>query len=94
MYIEINNGNISKCSISAGGVAPIPLYLKQTSEFLNGKEIEFNNISEATELALTEISPITDARGSAEYKSLLLRQLIFAHFIKLFPEKISIKEIA
>ena len=94
MYIESDNGKISKCSISAGGVAPIPLYLKQTSEFLNGKEIEYNNISEAVELALTEISPITDARGSAEYKSLLLRQLIFAHFIKLFPEKISIKEIA
>lgn len=94
MYIESDNGKILKCSISAGGVSPIPLYLKQTSEFLIGKEIEYNNISEAAELALTGISPITDARGSAEYKSLLLRQLIFAHFINLFPEKISIKEIA
>jgi xanthine dehydrogenase small subunit len=94
IHIESDNGKISKCSISAGGVAPIPLYLKQASEYLSGTEINFNNISEATDIALTEISPITDARGSAEYKSLLLRQLIFAHFIKLFPEKISIKEIA
>ena len=32
-----------------------------------------------------EISPISDARGSAAYKKLLLGQLIKAHFITLFP---------
>ena len=90
----MNNGSISNILISAGGVAPIPLYLAKTSEYLIGKEINYINISEATEFAMSEISPITDARGTSEYKSLLLRQLIFAHFIKLFPEKIRIKEIA
>ena len=94
IYLELNDGSVSKVQISAGGVAPIPLYLSKTSEYLIGKEINYTNISEATEIAMTEISPITDARGTAEYKSLLLRQLIFAHFIELFPEKISIKEIA
>lgn len=94
VYLEMNNGSISNILISAGGVAPIPLYLAKTSEYLIGKEINYINISEATEFAMSEISPITDARGTSEYKSLLLRQLIFAHFIKLFPEKIRIKEIA
>ena len=94
IYLEVNNNIISKAHISAGGVAPIPLCLSKTSEILTGKEINYHNISESTEIAMSEISPITDARGTAEYKSLLLRQLIFAHFIKLFPEKISIKEIA
>ncbi|MCZ6702825.1 MAG: FAD binding domain-containing protein [Ignavibacteria bacterium] len=94
IYIEANNSLIKKCNISAGGVSPIPLFLKNTSEFLSGKEINFLNISEATTIALSEIKPITDARGSAEYKSILLRQLIYAHFIKLFPKSISIKDIA
>ena len=94
IYLELSDDNITKVYISAGGVAPIPLYLSKTSEFLLSKEINYANISEAAEIAMTEISPITDARGTAEYKSLLLRQLIFAHFIKLFPEKINIKEIA
>ena len=40
-----------------------------------------------------EISPISDARGTAEYKSLLLRQLFYAHFIKLFPELINVEEL-
>lgn len=94
IYIELDNSIITNCSLSAGGVAPIPLYLKHTSEFLSGKELNYSSISEAATITLTEISPISDARGSAEYKSMLLRQLIYAHFIKLFPDKISIREIA
>ena len=42
---------------------------------------------------MSEISPISDARGTAEYKRLLLRQLIFAHFILLFPERINAEEL-
>lgn len=94
VYLELNNDSLLSIHISAGGVAPIPLYLSKTSEYLLGKKINYSNVSEAAEIAMSEISPITDARGTAEYKSLLLRQLIFAHFIKLFPEKINIKEIA
>ncbi|MEJ2195584.1 MAG: FAD binding domain-containing protein [Ignavibacteriaceae bacterium] len=93
IFIEVNNSTVKKCNISAGGVAPVPLILKNTSEFLNGKDIHYSNISEAVTIALTEIKPISDARGSAEYKSLLLRQLIYAHFIKLFPQSIHIKEL-
>jgi xanthine dehydrogenase small subunit len=40
-----------------------------------------------------EISPISDIRGSAEYKRLLLRQLILAHFLTLFPEELKMEEI-
>lgn len=94
IYLEYKNENIIAVHISAGGVAPIPLYLKKTSEFLKGKTISADIIIEAAAISQTEISPITDARGSAEYKALLLRQLITAHFITLFPDKVKIKEIA
>lgn len=86
MYIELNEKQITEVHISAGGVAPIPLYLSKTRESLLGKTISEDIVFKALEISLDEISPISDARGSAEYKSLLLRQLIFAHFIKLFPE--------
>ena len=94
IYIEANNNLIEKCNISAGGVAPIPLLLRETSEFMAGKEINYSILSEAASIALSEIKPITDARGSAEYKSLLLRQLIYVHFIKLFSQSISENESA
>lgn len=84
-----DNGNFINVRLSAGGVAPIPLYLKKASSFISGKTINVENIIECIEIALSEISPISDARGSAEYKKLLLRQLLFAHFEKFFPELIS-----
>jgi xanthine dehydrogenase small subunit len=86
MLVISQNRKIKEASISAGGVAPIPLYLKSTSEYLEGKEINSDVINRSIEIAKSEISPISDARGSKEYKTLLLGQLIKAHFIKLFPE--------
>ncbi len=70
--------------VSIGGVSPIPLYLRKTSRFLQGKEINETTIADACETLQTEISPISDVRGSSEYKRLLARQLFTAHFVELF----------
>ncbi len=79
-------GNIiTDAGLSAGGVAPVPMYLEKTSAFLKGKLLSEELIIEATEIVQKEISPISDTRGTAEYKRLLLNQLIKAHFITLFP---------
>lgn len=86
-YIE--NDSFEEISITAGGVSPIPLYLQKASNYLRNKKINVETISKAIEVALSEISPISDARGSAEYKKLLLRQLLLAHFEKFFPDLIS-----
>src|SRR5204862_2698828 len=82
----MDGDTITGAKLSAGGVAPVPLYLQKASEFLKGKPISEELIRDAIEIAQTEISPISDARGSADYKRLLLGQLIKAHFMKLFPE--------
>ena len=75
---------IVEAHVSAGGVSPIPLYLRQTSEFLRGKEINQETIAAANEIIQSEISPISDVRGTEHYKRLLLRQLLSAHFVELF----------
>ncbi|HEV8283994.1 MAG TPA: molybdopterin cofactor-binding domain-containing protein [Chitinophagaceae bacterium] len=83
----MDGDKIIKAGVSAGGVAPIPLYLQKTSDFLIGKTISEGLIREAIEIAQGEISPISDARGSAEYKRSLLGQLIKAHFVFPSPKK-------
>ena len=93
LFLKLNSENIIDCSLSAGGVSPVPLYLKNTSEYLIGKQITNSVIIKANTIMQEEISPISDIRGTSDYKRLLLRQLLFAHFIKLFPEKISLKEL-
>jgi xanthine dehydrogenase small subunit len=72
--------------VAAGGVAPVPLYLKETSSFLVGRHANGETIEIANEIMQAEISPITDVRGSEEYKRLLLRQLFTAHFYELFGQ--------
>ena len=86
ILISMNGKNIVDAGISAGGVGPIPMYLQKTSEFLNKKPVSEELVYEAIEIAQSEISPISDTRGTEEYKRLLLGQLIKAHFITLFPE--------
>ena len=93
IQIQMNDGLIQQIHLSAGGVAPIPLYLTNTVNYLLGKEINVGVIHEAGKIAQAEISPLSDVRGSAEYKRLLLRQLFYAHFITLFPEQIDGLEI-
>lgn len=78
---------INEAHLSAGGVAPIPKYLSQTSEFLVGKNLSAQTIAEALEILNNEIAPISDARGSSDYKRLLLKQLVIAHFLNLIEEK-------
>jgi xanthine dehydrogenase small subunit len=45
-------------------------------------------VRQVLELAQEEVSPISDVRGSAQYKRLLLRQLLLAHFLKAFPGRL------
>jgi xanthine dehydrogenase small subunit len=58
--------------------------LAKTSDFLTGKPVSAATAVKAAAVALTEITPISDVRGLAVYKRLLLRQQILAHFHALF----------
>ncbi len=73
-------GSIEYIHLSAGGVAPFPKYLAATAAFLQGKMIRAEVLKDAISIMNTEIAPISDARGTADYKRLLLRQLFLAHF--------------
>lgn len=91
--ISTNENTITEAHASMGGVGPIPKYLAKTSEFLANKEITVSVIKEAEQILQTELSPISDARGTEAYKRLLGRQLFFSHFITLFPEIIKMDDL-
>ena len=93
IYIEAVDDIIKDIHISAGGVSPIPLYLENTSQFLLGKKIAIETLLEALPIIQSEISPISDVRGSEDYKRLLLNQLFKSHFIELFRETINVEAL-
>jgi len=90
MQLCVTGDIITECHLSAGGVSPVPLYLEKTRLFLTGRPVSADVVLQANAIMQEEIAPISDARGSAEYKRLLLRQLLLAHFLKLFPERINL----
>ncbi|MCL4106766.1 UNVERIFIED_CONTAM: hypothetical protein GTU68_048210 [Idotea baltica] len=91
--ISMHNELINEAHISMGGVAPVPKYLFKTREFLLGKILNSDTLKKAADVLQSEIAPISDVRGSADYKRLLARQLFFAHFIELFPDKINLPNL-
>ena len=91
--IKIKNDAIVEATLSAGGVSPVPFYLKETSAFLSGQGLNEETLLKANEVMQNEISPISDIRGSEAYKRLLLRQLFFAHFITFKPESFSLRQL-
>ena len=85
-WLRVENGLIRAARVSAGGVGPVPLLLARTSAFLVGHALSTETLTAANEVMQSEISPISDVRGTMGYKRLLLRQLLWAHFLRFVPE--------
>jgi carbon-monoxide dehydrogenase medium subunit len=61
--------------LALASVAPIPLVVKEVEELLAGRKITSEIIVEAARLAEKACNPITDVRGSARYRKLMVRNL-------------------
>ncbi len=66
----------------------MPFYLRRASAFLAGREVSPATVREFIDIAASEIAPISDVRGAAAYKRALLRRLLFAHFLELYPDRV------
>jgi carbon-monoxide dehydrogenase medium subunit len=62
--------------IVLGAVAPTPLRAKKSEAVLNGGEITEREIEKAGETASQEAVPITDVRGSAEYRTEMVKVFV------------------
>ena len=68
-----------------GTAVVVPLLLARTGQYLLGRALSADTVAGANEVMQEEISPIGDVRGTAAYKRLLLRQLLWAHFLRFAP---------
>jgi len=66
---------IDEARIVLGAVAPIPLVVAETSGLLNGKKPTAALLSQAGVIAGQESQPISDLRGSAQYRRELIEVL-------------------
>ena len=64
-----------RARIALGAVAPTPVLAKEAGLYLAGKRISEESIQKAAALAQTVAHPITDMRGTAEYRRHLVEVL-------------------
>jgi carbon-monoxide dehydrogenase medium subunit len=73
--LEGKGGLCKEARIALGAVAPTPIRAKKAEGVITGKKIEDGLIEEAAQIASEEARPITDVRGSAPYRTDIVRVL-------------------
>ena len=66
---------VAEARIALGAVAPTPVRAHDAEVFLTGESVTPNAIEEAARKAMVGASPISDLRGSAEYRREIVRVL-------------------
>jgi len=75
-WLKLSGRTIQDVRIAYGGVAPTIVRLPETEAHLKGCELSPDTFESAGETALSEITPISDVRGSAEYRNLLAANIL------------------
>ncbi len=86
-FLDISRDVCQKARIVLGAVAPRPILAEKASASLIGKRVDDKTISVAAELAREESQPITDARGSREFRRELV-SILTKRVLKNVVEKI------
>lgn len=80
--LEIEDQTIVSARIATGGVGPTVVRLPQAEASLIGSSLSEDSMRTAGQIARTEITPLTDVRGSAEFRLQLVENL----FVKCFHD--------
>jgi xanthine dehydrogenase small subunit len=80
MLMKRTNGKVDSMRIAYGGVAPVVLRLTKTEDFLAGQPFKLDTFAAAGEIAREEIAPISDVRGSREFRLQLAENILSRFF--------------
>jgi len=83
IMFELADGVIKEPRVALGSVAPVPVRAHETEGALHGVEPSLGNIKRAGDTLKREVNPITDIRGSAEYRREMAASLLLMAFQNL-----------
>ncbi len=66
--VELDNGNFKSARLALAAVGPTPLFVKAVGTALAGKPANDETIAAAGQIAKDAATPITDMRGTVEYR--------------------------
>jgi carbon-monoxide dehydrogenase medium subunit len=68
VVLDASRTRFESARVSLGAVAPTPLYVAEAGAALAGKPVSAESIEQAAQIAQAAARPITDMRGTAEYR--------------------------
>jgi carbon-monoxide dehydrogenase medium subunit len=68
VQVVLDNGNFRSARIALAAVAPTPLFVREAGDALAGKAVTAASLVGAAEIARQAARPITDMRGTEEYR--------------------------
>jgi CO/xanthine dehydrogenase FAD-binding subunit len=66
--VVLENGNFRSARVALASVAPTPLFVREAGDALAGKPVNAETIQAAATLAKAAAKPISDMRGTADYR--------------------------
>ena len=75
--LKVENGALSYVRLVLGGVAPVPVRLKEVEEFLVGKAIDKDVVEEACDIATADCIPMWENTYKIEEVKGMIRQAIY-----------------
>jgi xanthine dehydrogenase small subunit len=84
--LAMTGDRIDRAGIAYGGVAPTVVRLPRTEAFLAGKSATLEIFEQAGRIARDEIKPISDVRGSADYRLQLAENIMAKFWFEVFGE--------
>jgi len=87
--IRVSNQKVADARIAFGGMAAIPKRAKSSEEALIGNHWDENTVLEAGSAVNKDFTPLTDFRGSKEYRTKVAHNL----FIRLYRDIMDLEDL-
>lgn len=80
LRIRLDGDIIAEAAVAFGAVGPVVVRARQTEAFLRGRTLDEETMRQAGDVAVNEITPISDVRGAADYRFQLTRNILLKFY--------------
>lgn len=87
--LTVSDDTIDEAKIAYGAVGPVVLRLPNTEQFLSGKPFTLETMQQAGDVAVKEITPISDVRGGVDFRVQLARNVLLKYYHQCRPVEVS-----
>jgi xanthine dehydrogenase small subunit len=78
--VRLDGETIADVAVAFGAVGPVVIRARQTEAFLRGRTLDEEMMRQAGDVAVSEITPISDVRGAADYRFQLTRNTLLKFY--------------